>query len=367
MSLREVRRLCRLLSRDVSKEHRDLVRCMEGDFGFPAGMCSESVTRNFSSIADILPSYFSNASFFKEKSSRVIIAPSNVPEPLFFSVTAAAVLERAEFHLKYSGRTMKTGSCLRRIFSKGLNSFRKRVYMSDSKSDLRNALQDADYVSVFGNDRTVSEVRTQMQERAVCMMNGGHVSFGVFDIREKKPFRVKSLAHKCAYDIRMYDQRGCFSPQAFFVRGDLKLFASELFLALQESDRQHECCRRTFDQASEREVVKGRIVTDRRYRCAEIFGDYASSGPLVYKASESSTAFTGGYQMIGIHPYRSEQQLIKRLEKIRHPLRAVSVSGLSSASVLRKTFRDSLKADWICAPGRIQFPPADFNFRLMGF
>ncbi len=88
---------------------------------------------------------------------------------------------------------------------------RSRIEIS---SDLPGDWMDrADAVIVFGNDETVEQCRLMSRANQRFVGHGHRVSFGVVlddPGCESAPFAAR--------DASLFDQRGCLSPQAFYVR-----------------------------------------------------------------------------------------------------------------------------------------------------
>ena len=94
----------------------------------------------------------------------------------------------------------------------------------DISAELPDAwLARADAVIVFGSDETVAHFRGRIRPGQIFIAHGHRLSAGfVFD----DP-RFESVPG-AARDVAAFDQQGCLSPHAIYVRGDARAYAARL-------------------------------------------------------------------------------------------------------------------------------------------
>jgi len=93
-------------------------------------------------------------------------------------------------------------------------------------------LRSTDAVIAFGRDATMAEIRRQLLPHQVLVAYGHKVSFLWLGKVTRADTR---LLRSCAWDILLYEQLGCLSPQAIYLEpgSDLEAFCTGLASALQ--------------------------------------------------------------------------------------------------------------------------------------
>ncbi|MEM6910680.1 MAG: acyl-CoA reductase [Verrucomicrobiota bacterium] len=87
-------------------------------------------------------------------------------------------------------------------------------------------LARAEAVLVFGNDETIAALHRQLRPEQVFLPHGHRFSLGVI----WEGADLAPAAARAARDVRLFDQAGCVSPQAFYVagQGQALVFAAAL-------------------------------------------------------------------------------------------------------------------------------------------
>lgn len=136
-------------------------------------------------------------------------------------------------------------------------------------------LERADAVVVFGDDETIAHFRSQLRPGQIFSAHGHKVSLGfVFDDA------AHTSVTAAAEDIAAFDQLGCLSPHAFYVKGDARSYAARLAQAL--------------DRMALAEVPMEASLAIRAWR--EDYGFRAANGePCLVLASTNTTQWTVVY------------------------------------------------------------------------
>ncbi|MCX7626298.1 MAG: hypothetical protein N2Z21_08835 [Candidatus Sumerlaeaceae bacterium] len=80
------------------------------------------------------------------------------------------------------------------------------------------AITAADVVVAFGDDRTVTALRNMLPPHKRFLGHGHKVSFILLHEQDIYSQPCHDLAKKIAYDFSVYDQQGCLSPRAIFLK-----------------------------------------------------------------------------------------------------------------------------------------------------
>lgn len=91
---------------------------------------------------------------------------------------------------------------------------------------LRQWAASVDRVVAYGSDETLRTIRREIPDRVPFTGYGHRISIGVFAKEALTGSKLGALAKKCANDIWMLGQRGCLSPQIFYLEkpGAVKAF-----------------------------------------------------------------------------------------------------------------------------------------------
>jgi hypothetical protein len=101
----------------------------------------------------------------------------------------------------------------------------------------RAALSRADVVTVYGSDETVADLRSMVPITARFVAYHHRVSVGVVARESLTAARLPDVAAEAAKAMALFDQRGCVSPQTFFVEeggeGSPEVFAETMARSLE--------------------------------------------------------------------------------------------------------------------------------------
>ncbi|MEE9279576.1 MAG: acyl-CoA reductase [Myxococcota bacterium] len=220
------------------------------------------------------------------------------------------------------------------------------------------ALRGADCVVAYGRDSTIESVRARLSAGTVFVGYGHKLSLAAIGPEAG----LEQAAPALARDLAIWDGRGCLSPAYTLVldepRGRARSFASELARALE--DCEHELPRAKLDPAEEAGIREQRAVAALR-----------AEGHLWM--SENSTAWTVAYDPTGPLPspgalrfarvvaVASRAELAERCRELSPHLSCVGESGWREGGAEIAEIAASAGASRVCALGRMQLPPIDWN------
>jgi hypothetical protein len=167
------------------------------------------------------------------------ILPGNILGPAIACAYCAA-LAGSSLILKSSQHERRLAQILVEQFDELGSPLRGSLtadYWPGGDDDIEQALfARIDRVIVFGRDETVASVASRVPKglRVIAYGDSASVAFVALDADVAKAARAAS------WDVAMFDQRGCMSPQTIYVEGDAPraiLFAQALAFALGERER----------------------------------------------------------------------------------------------------------------------------------
>src|SRR5581483_6019670 len=220
----------------------------------------------------------------------------------------------------------------------------------------------ADVVVASGSDKSLASIRPRVRGRFIGY--GHKVSFAV--ISKETLEDVHTVASKAAYDVALFDQQGCLSPQLIYVEegGAItpQAFASILAEAL---------------AAWERTLPRGNVpqeasVTIRRARDEAEWQALAGKDVAVY-ASSRGTAWTVIYEgdptfvpsplyrTIRVKPFSSFTQLHELLTPWQPYLEAVGLAVHATRSTHLAEVLGQAGVTRICPVGTMQLPPLSWQ------
>ena len=211
-------------------------------------------------------------------------------------------------------------------------------------------LRSAEAVIAFGRDETIAEIRRHLLPHQVLVAYGHKVSFLWLG---KVTGRDEDLLRSCAWDILLYGQLGCLSPQAIYLApgSDLEGFCAGLAAALE------------YDQGPLRISLEAASSIRQARQLAKASGAriWESAHPLLWTIiADKNPRFVEscGHRVIYVRTASRTQ-----LKKVLAPLRgAISTVGLREpfAKADVELFWD-LQAQRLCPVGRCQDTPFSWH------
>jgi hypothetical protein len=273
------------------------------------------------------------------KSATLVKASSAAPRlPTLFAETLAQVDPRL-------------GTCLAVVTWPGGNTPLEEV-----------AFGRADAVVASGSDKSLAAIRPKV--KGTFIGYGQKVSFAL--ITKEALNDTRRLAHKAAYDIALFDQQGCLSPQLIYVEeGGVvapHTFAAVLAEALAE-----------WEQALPRGAVPQEAsVAIRRTRDEAEWQALAGKDVALY-ASPNGTAWTVVldpdptftpsplYRTIRVKPFSSSTQLYELLTPWRPYLEAAGLATYATRNTQLVEVLAQAGVSRICPIGTMQTPPLSWR------
>lgn len=195
---------------------------------------------------------------------------------------------------------------------------------NDRKALLRS-IQGSDLVVVYGDDRTLREIRKDIPPKTQFIGYGHRVSMSIYSKEVLTKRNFSRLARNTVFDIWMMDQRGCLSPSVIY---------------LEEGG---EVSPLVFSQ-------KVKALLSRRGQWLALYEDKVSDFP---KAA--------GSKVIHFQAFKNNEQIYKKLERISASLQSVSLEAGSKRRQAMALKLSQLGVNRICRAGRMQYPPITWH------
>ncbi len=220
----------------------------------------------------------------------------------------------------------------------------------------------ADIVVASGSDASLAAIRKRTRGRFIGY--GHKVSLSL--VAKERLAKVEAIAHSAAYDVAVYDQQGCLSPQLIYVEEGGAVTPKE-FAAVLATGLAH------WQTALPRGPVPAEVSTAlRRVRDETEWRALAGKEVILY-ASPQGTDWTVVYEAdptfvqsplyrtIRVKPLRHLAQLGELLEAWRPYLEAVGVTaGPERLASLAETL-GALGVSLVCPIGAMQHPPLSWR------
>lgn len=209
----------------------------------------------------------------------------------------------------------------------------------------------ADAISVYGSDATVRAVRAAAPATSEVIAHGHGIGVAYVDGVPTSADELDAVARPLGEDVAAYDQRGCLSPHAIFVRGpeeDAKRLARAVHEALAALAIERPRGRLPLSSASAQ--LQWRGVAAARGELHE--GD----GFAVSYEGEHSLRISPGYRNVAVHRCAGVDALVDALCPFGVHLKALGVGG---AAVRAREVAKALEAPLaptLCALGAMQRP-----------
>lgn len=240
-------------------------------------------------------------------------------------------------------------------FVRGLPVPLRRLVQLQTQRDERT-LEQADVVIAFGNDATMTALRTRVRGDQKFIAHGHAVSLLWLDDPENL---ISREARACATDVLTYDQLGCLSPQAIYLPPgpDMNALGAKLARALETQ------WTRLVAKPARPLGVRARIAEARDV--ARALGHRMWLPPSHHLGwtliHDPEPAFAPsplhGVIYLRVSPLG---KLERHLDAVRGRISTVGIVEGGSASPWRETFL-RLGVSRFCRAGRMQFPPLSWH------
>ncbi len=294
-----------------------------------------------------------------------LIVPGNVPDPLVVEALRNFLQGSATF-VKLSRRMRRFGDAYLRFLERSSESFRGMFKWTASLERFFKEAERLGSVTVYGSDETVDKILLRLPEGTSFIGHGHKFSAGIVFTEAMRRIGVEKLALRCAYDTWMYDQRGCLSPQAYFVEspddysgktGTLREIGQRLQNILLEWERRYGPVRRPYEEKRRRRVFLDRLLSESLDpEGLEFMAPADGTRPVVYILKKCSFMPGSGCQVIGLKSFRELADIRRELEPFQQALTCLSVAGSRRDTREVREFFRSWSLERICRVGEMQTP-----------
>lgn len=222
-------------------------------------------------------------------------------------------------------------------------------YWGSGSEQLDFLLSKADKILIFGANQTIEHLRGMYQGKVIGF--GHKISFAFVNDAEYQ----EQSGEKLALDVALFNQQGCLSVQAIFVRGDedsVQEWAGEFAHALSH-------CIQNFGVGELTTQVKmRRNSTIEALQLQGVPFFRCKHGPgCVAILPEFSPEYLIGNCFVEIIPVLDEMDVAEQLKKYRDYLQGMAVAASKSEFQQLRKFFERLGFSYVCEPGRLQAPP----------
>lgn len=214
------------------------------------------------------------------------------------------------------------------------------------------AFQKADLVMVYGSDETIAAIREMIPPAKKTIFHGHKLSLGVI-ARESV---CVDLAQKAAMDVALYDQRGCLSPQVYYVESGGEM--SPLDFARQVAE--------ALDVLSWK-LPKGAYRTDEASRIQQLRGTLPLKGGVVFQSSQG-VGWTVLYDLkpefrpsplsrtLWIKPVDDLARIAPLIEPVRQVIQAIGLAAPKERAAALVEGLSKVGGCRFCSIGEMQRP-----------
>lgn len=225
------------------------------------------------------------------------------------------------------------------------------LYFDQNSSDFHALLEQADHILAFGSDQTIADLRQQHPAKVTGF--GHKISFSYVDELNAEPAIFTGLAR----DVVLYNQQGCLSAQAIFVRGQIDEVAgwAETF-AQNVKDMAAELgasCLTTAARMRRNAQIEALILRDVRH----FIGPRGTCVAVVPQFSLSEVSGDCFVQVIAV---ADAQQALQQLQCAQKYWQAIAISAQSGVRAGLQRLFEQAGFSYVCAPGELQAPPLDW-------
>lgn len=224
------------------------------------------------------------------------------------------------------------------------------------------AFARADVVIASGSDKTLAAIRPQVRGQFIGY--GHKVSFSV--IAKEALIERTEVARQTAYDIVLFDQQGCLSPQLVYVEegGTVSPKGFAAFLAQALAQWEKNLPRGNIPQEVSIAIHRVRDETEWQALAGKDAALYASSPgtewTVIYEANPTFVA-SPLYRTVFVKPLTTFTQLDTLLDQWRLYLEAVGIAASSDRFRELAELLGRAGASRICPIGAMQTPPLNWR------
>jgi hypothetical protein len=224
------------------------------------------------------------------------------------------------------------------------------------------AFSRADVVIASGSDRSLTAIRPQVRGKFIGY--GHKISFSV--ITKEALHNAHELARQAAYDIVLYDQQGCLSPQLIYVEAGGKISPREFTGLLAEAlaEWEHTLPRGNISQEASVTIRQVRDQAEWQALAGKDVALHTSPNGTAWTAiydADPTFAPSPLYRTIRVKPLVSLMKIHELLTPWRPHLEAVGVADDATCHDQLAELLGQVGASRICPIGAMQTPPLSWR------
>jgi hypothetical protein len=224
------------------------------------------------------------------------------------------------------------------------------------------AFSRADIVLASGSDESLAAIRQRMRGRFIGY--GHKISFAIID--KNSLHDASTLAQRAAYDVALFDQQGCLSPQLIYVQDGGAATPPEFAALLAQglAHWQQELPRGAIPPAASMAIRRLRDQTEWQALAGKDVTLYASphgtEWTVLYEA-EPTFAPSPLYRTVRVKPFSSFAQLAELLTPMRLFLEAAGVAIAAEQFLQAANVLGQAGVSRMCPIGTMQLPPLSWR------
>jgi hypothetical protein len=309
---------------------------------------------SFEGLSHPIKKSLPSASAQIKKPVTAILASGNIPGvPLAPAILLAA--SGCPVVIKSSKNERAFMPWLLKAFRAAHPSFPERIfadYWESGGEQLKLLLSKADKILVFGANRTIEQLRGIYPGKVIGF--GHKISFAYVDSADYQ----QQTGEKLALDVALFNQQGCLSVQALFVRGGgdrVKKWADEFTNSLSR------CMQKFGAGAMTTQAKMRRNSTIEALQLQNVpFVRYEHEPGCVTVLPEFSPEYLIGNCFVEIIPVQSEKDVANQLKTFREYLQGIAVATDKANFIRLKKNFEQQGFSYVCEPARLQAPPLDW-------
>jgi len=222
----------------------------------------------------------------------------------------------------------------------------------------REVLQEADCVVAYGRDETIESVRRRLPASKIFVGYGHKLSLAAIGPHAK----IDQATRELALDLALWDGRGCLSPAYALVldepRGRAASFAAELAQALEHCE--HELPRGLLEPIEEAGIREQRALAALRADTRVWMSEKSTAWTVAYEPGGALPS-PGALRFARVVALRNLSELGERCRELSPHLSCIGHCGWDGDEAEVAAIAASAGASRVCALGRMQLPPIDWN------
>ncbi|MCG3175747.1 MAG: hypothetical protein MOGMAGMI_00680 [Candidatus Omnitrophica bacterium] len=231
------------------------------------------------------------------------------------------------------------------------------------KKGLRKALANTPLVIAYGSDETLESLRRRLGPWTRLAEHGHRVSSSVLTAEALRNGAVDT-ARRTALDIWMDRQQGCLSPRVVYVEGGggpCLRFAEILAGELEKLTREDPLTSPSERAAAGRlrRLYRMRAALGERIAWHERMGQGRYAVMYDEKLSREPDPFVP--LCVCVKAFKSRAQLIRKLRRLSGHIQGIALAASGRRRTAWIKALSPLKASIITVPGKLQFPPLDWQ------